>query len=305
MSELPRDLKLFQRLLKQVALRFGEHHHPSSAKINEWKGQDIIDFQEDLRLTTQSTVSEKWFYNYVKNTPEKLPRVDILNLLAAYVGHANWNAFRAIEVDTQTGKLPKQGMRRVYVGLVMLVAIGFLIFAFTSKTRTVHFCFLDADKKEPITEIPIDLIILKQGESPSYHKTDSLGCFSWETKETNVRFIAKSPYHKTDTIYKSVEGDASHQVRLRTDDYALMLQYYTGNNLKDWKLRRTELHKLIADDAVIFELLPFQIGVELYSKKQFIDKLSVPTQTLQKLEIIETTYHEGRVVKLKFKIANE
>ncbi len=306
MNELSRDLQLFQYLLERVALKFGQHYHPSSTNMTEWKGQDIIDFQEDLRAKTQSTVSEKWFYNYVKNSPKKLPRVDILNLLAAYAGYQNWNAFKADKANKSFKKDAGSALKKVYLGSALLLAvIGFLAYAFSSKSRTVYFCFLDADKKEPITEIPIDLVILKQGESPTYHKTDSLGCFSWETKAAHIRFIAKSPYHKTDTIYKSVHGDASHQVRLRTDDYALMLQYYAGNNQKDWKLRRAELNKLIADDAIIFELLPYQIGVELYTKKQFINKLSVPTPTLQKLKIIETAYRNGQVMKLKFKIAND
>ncbi len=305
MSELLRDLELFQQLLEQVALKFGERHHPSSAEIREWKGQDISDFQKDLRLSTRSTISEKWFYNYVKNTPEKLPRVDILNLLTTYVGYANWNAFKARKGADPFKKKPTAIWRKVYLGLTVLTAIGFLTYAFSPKSRTVHFCFLDAAKKEPITALPIDLIILNDGESPSYHKTDSLGCFRLETKEQHVQFIAKSPYYKTDTIYKSVHDNTSHQVRLQTDDYALMLRYYTGNNVKDWTSRRGELYKLIAEDAIIFELLPYQIGVELYSKQQFIDKLSVPTKTLQKLEIVETAHKDGQVIKLKFKIAHE
>ena len=36
-------------------------------KIKEWKGQEIIHFQDHLKSKTGNTVSEKWFYTYVKN----------------------------------------------------------------------------------------------------------------------------------------------------------------------------------------------------------------------------------------------
>ncbi|WP_430906996.1 hypothetical protein [Maribacter sp. 2-571] len=299
------DLRLFRVLLEEVALKFRERYKPGSPKIQDWKGQDIVDFQEDLRSSQQSSISEKWFYNYVKHTPEKLPRVDILNLLSRYIGNQNWNDFKVGHAEKETtggGKIPVKTI--VLVGCLVTV-LGMLGYALIPKTRTVHFCFLDADKKEPITTIPIDLIVLDKGQSPSYYKTDSLGCFHWETEETFVRFIAKSPYHKTDTIYKTVSNDTSHEIRLRTDDYALMLRYYSGNNVKDWKARRSELDRLIADKALIFELLPYQIGVELYSKERFINKLSMPTESLKRLEVVETVYKNGQIVKLKFKSTNE
>jgi len=291
---------MFQQLLERVAARFMQNHSPSSAKISEWKGQDIIDFQEDLRQQTQSSVSEKWFYNYVKNTPEKLPRIDILNLLSHYVGSNNWNGFQQ---EINGGSISIKGNSRkkwIYIGsIIALVLLG--IYAYTPKEHSLQFCFIDADKKEPITLAAIDVIVLNEGESPSYWKSDSLGCITLKTKKDHIKFVAQSPYHKNDTIYKSVEKTQAHQVQLRTDDYALMLDFYTNGRVSDWEKRRKELNKLIADDAIIFELLPYQIGVELYSKEAFINKLSVPTKALAKLEIVETRYANGQIVKLKFK----
>ncbi|MGB5822113.1 MAG: hypothetical protein WBG90_21705 [Saonia sp.] len=302
MSNSSKDMILFQRLLKHVADRFLENHTPTSMDISEWKGQDISDFQEDLRQKTKGSVSEKWFYNYVKNTPEKLPRIDILNLLAHYAGHANWSSFKTQFSDRSIQKVKPSKRKWILAIIVTLITLALLVYAFVPKMRTFHFCFVDADKKEPIVEIAIDVIVLNGGESPTYYKTDSLGCVSLRTKRDHIAFIAQSPYHKNDTIFKSISGERSHQVRLRTDDYALMLHYYGSNNVKDWKKRRNELQKLIADDAIIFELLPHQIGVELYSKTEFIDKLTTPTETLQKLQIVETAYRNGEIVKLKFKI---
>ncbi len=302
MEKNSKDILLFQRLLKQVAHRFLENHTASSPIISEWKGQDIQDFQEDLRQKVQSGISEKWFYNYVKNTPEKLPRIDILNLLASYSGYNNWNAFKEKDIEVQ-GSTERHSIRKwVYAMFAILCLLAVTIYAFKKDTHTFHFCFVDADKKEPISEVAIDVIVLNEAESPTYLKTDSLGCITLETKRSYVKFVAQSPYHKNDTIYKSISKKESHKIHLKTDDYALMLHYYGSNNVKDWQQRRDELEKLIAKDAVIFELLPYQIGVELYSKKEFINKLTTPTESLRNLEIIETQYQNKQIVKLKFRI---
>ncbi len=62
--------------------------------ISEWKGQEIVDFQEELLQKVNARISEKWFYSHMKSEKSILPRIDILNLLSSYVGYANWNEFR-------------------------------------------------------------------------------------------------------------------------------------------------------------------------------------------------------------------
>lgn len=300
MSSISKEMVMFQRLLEQVTVKFLENHG-ANPDISLWKGQEISDFQEDLRLQVQGSISEKWFYTYVKGSPEKLPRIDILNLLSNYVGEASWYAFNEQYADKK--KILSKGTKVKWVFFILAIAgVALAIYATVPKKNIFHFCFVDKDKKEAITGIHIDVIILNQEESPSYKKSDSLGCFSYTTTKDHIRFIAQSPYYKTDTIYKSVSGNKHHQVHLRTDDYALMLHYYGSSNVKDWRKRRRELEKLIAKDAIIFELLPHQIGVELYEKDEFINKLTTPTKSLQKLQVIETQYRDGQIVMLKFKI---
>lgn len=294
------DIRLFQLLLKQVGSVFLKQHTTSNTDMSQWKGEDIVHFQEDLRAKTQSSVSEKWFYTYVKNSPSKLPRIDILNMLSLYVGYSNWHAFR--EQYSRSKPLGNEKKyNRYWIGLTVLALLAFIGYTFMGNSRQFHFCFKDMDTKNAITNSPIDIVILNEGESPSYHKTDSLGCFSWKTEKRYIRFVARSPYYKTDTIYRSRASRKAEPIRLRTDDYALMLHYYGSSNVKDWETRRTELRQLIADDALIFEVLPHQLGVELYRKEMFINKLTTPTTSLRKLEIVATEYRKGQIVKLKFK----
>lgn len=91
------DLELlhFEQLKSEVQAKYLENHTPSVSDISKWKGIDIIYFQEDLRRVAKGNISEKSFYTYFKNTPvEKLPRIDMLNLLSAYVDYASWYDFK-------------------------------------------------------------------------------------------------------------------------------------------------------------------------------------------------------------------
>ena len=182
----------------------------------------------------------------------------------------------------------------------MITSAYFLI----PKEHTFTFCFIDRDRNQPILDTPIDIIVLNDQQSPFYSKSDSLGCFTWKTKDDYIRFVIKSPYHKTDTIFRTVSSIINEHIQVHTDDYALMLHYYANGNIKDWKNRKNELSKLIADDAIIFQVLPSGLGIEIYAKNEFIDKLTTPIKSLQNIEIIESKRSKGQIVKLKFRVGS-
>lgn len=93
MSDL--DLLHFEQLKNEVQTQYLQHHTPSSDDISQWKGIDIIYFQEDLRKIAKGNISEKSFYTYFKTSPvQKLPRIDMLNLLSIYAGYMSWYEFK-------------------------------------------------------------------------------------------------------------------------------------------------------------------------------------------------------------------
>lgn len=288
----------FSALKQAVATSFLINNSAPKA-IEDWKGEIISAFQEELFSKVKAKVSEKWFYTYFKNNPEKLPRIDVLNLLSKYVGSDNWEEFKSLHSDTKF-YLKKRGFPKV-IGLVFITFILVLIFKLYSKNQ-FHFCFVDEDKGEAITNIALDIKLLSNSESPLYFKTDSSGCFNYATRESKIRFIVQSPYHKTDTIERHIKTNSNKTVILTTDDYALMLDYYANNNVKDWKKRKQQLQKLIDDNAQIYQLFPNNIGIELYTKDDFIRMLTIPTSSLKKINILSKKYENERIVKLKFMI---
>lgn len=291
-----KDNFYFQQLKEAVATTFLEHHSAPSV-IKDWGGESIVLFQEDLFNKVKAKVSEKWFYTYFKNSPEKLPRIDMLNLLAAYVGYENWHAFKA---SLEEGKKEKR-VKKSYLLLVVPIMVLVSILMTVTSENEFHFCFLDDIKNTPITATVLDIKVLQDQESPIYFKTDSLGCFSYKTKADKVTFVVQSPFHKTDTIIRYIDSNNNNStVRLQPDDYALMLHYYSNGNVKDWKKHKRQLEHLIDDDALIYQLFDTSIGVEVFTKAEFVRLLTIPTQNLKKVKILQKSMRHGKIVKLKF-----
>lgn len=89
------ELLHFEQLKTEIEAQFLKRHTPSQDEISQWKGFDIVYFQEDLREITKGTISEKSFYTYFKaKNLEKTPRIDMLNILSQYVGYASWYEFK-------------------------------------------------------------------------------------------------------------------------------------------------------------------------------------------------------------------
>jgi len=288
-------------LKKAITKQFLKRNSASSSNIAQWKGQDIILFQEDLQKTVKSTISEKSFYSYFKNSDQKLPRIDVLNLLSQYCDYTNWNDFKTTHTNTKKVIPEARNFKWVWVIIVCLCLTAVLFLAIPIKHH-YKFCFIDQDRNSPITQTPIGITILNNKESPFYIKSDASGCFEWETKDDFIHFVVQSPYHKTDTIYRVISDRKSELLPIRTNDYALALYYYANGNIKDWKNRRKELSEMISEKATIFQILPQGLGIEMYSKSKFINTLTTPTKSLKGIEIISSQRSNGQLVKIKFKI---
>jgi hypothetical protein len=288
------EKQLFDNLKKAITSVFLQNNAAPS-DIADWKGEDITLFQEDLFSKTKARVSEKWFYTYFKNDANKLPRIDMLNLLCNYVGFENWHTFQ--KKHTTDKVLSNTIFKKLVFTSVVLLAVFFVYKIITP--NQYHFCFIDEDKKEPITSI-LNIEILEDGQSPVYLKTDTTGCFVYRSKSGFIHFVVQSPFYKTDTIYRNYRSATNQMVPLATDDYALILDYYSNGNISDLKKRQIELQKLIDDDALIYQLFKNNIGIEIYSKEEFIRRLTTPTNELRRIRILNKAFKNEQIVKLKF-----
>ncbi|MDR1876915.1 MAG: hypothetical protein LBQ84_04760, partial [Flavobacteriaceae bacterium] len=297
-------------------------------------------------------VSEKWFYTYFKSPFEKLPRIDMLNLLAQYCGYRRgWTEFLEKHNTTFTENLTDTGsesgnngaallngaatedknkeeqkVRRksrikkiIYVGvlaiLVLLVVFG--VDKYFEYKNTYDFCFYDADRGSLINS-KLEIVIQKEGFSPEYYTIED-GCFSYRSGIDTLKMTVNSPMYKRESFVVGLKeirekGEENHRdFKLRPDDYAIMLYYYSTavNNSMDEKQkaqlikqRKEELDKLIANDALIYQVYDSELfGVEVLDKKKYIDFMTTPTTSLKNYVLISTQVNKyNKINQIKFKI---
>jgi hypothetical protein len=327
------ELEYFSELKKEVAATFRQAFPSSPAEIEEWKGQDIVNFQEELIQKAKGRISEKWFYTHIKGTNEKLPRIDMLNLLSEYAGYQGWNDFvqkkkavlqpglkeQPVATVSATasagslkasrpgpGPLKKRNRSKLAVTAVVVLAglltISFLLYRPSVKKYSC--CFVDMDGRTTVPNARIEVRILSLHESPVLKTVNDAGCFDYSTRENKIRFVVTSPYYLPDTVTRVLSsGLMEEKVKLRTNDYALMIHYFSTSRVQDWKKRRMQLDDMLADNAKIFHVYENHNTMELYNKEEFINRLTIPAKSLKNIEIIETEYNSsGRITRLRFRI---
>lgn len=358
------DKEIFDLLKDSIARKFLQENSAQSPDISDWRGLDISNFQEDLFEKTKSSVSEKWFYTYFKTEFKKLPRIDMLNLLAQYCGYRNWAQYvhkkeveffdkpekpKADEIipdsipqeippteereqeeasplliekepnnevvsPTETTKDNEQKEEKkkqkkwiaIGAGLVLLLGgAGFGMYEAFFSDKMYEFCFIDSDRTAPI-KTPIEVTIFREGFTPLVLNTTS-GCVAFESPRDTLKMAVSSPYHKVDTLRINLNNyREAERIVLNPDDYKVMLHYYS-HSAKDLKERIKKLNQMIDDNALIYQVYDNDVfGVEILSKQQYINLMTLPTSTLKNYTLIESERNkQGKIVKLKFKIQQD
>ncbi len=292
----------------ELERKYKETYPECTLKITEWRQQEIVRFQKLMQDIVKGRISEKWFYTHIK--PEqntKMPRIDTLNLLAEFLGYENWERFKnekgelkRIRSEQKKGFIYKNRIT-IIVLIIIMTAIGIAYSAgIFSKNETYKFCFVDADTSEPIESKDIEISLLHEDQSPEIISCDENACFEIETKDEKISFTVKALYYKTDTITRLLEKKKQEVIKLKQDDYALMIHVFSTSKIKDWEKQRSRLDKMIAEDAEIYQIDYDERGIEIYNKHEFIDKMTMPLNSLKNIEIIEVTYKQKQISMMRF-----
>jgi len=308
-----KDKTYFEELKIKIVAMMQQSYPGINPSISEWKGQVITDFQEELLSKVNAHISEKWFYSHMKSSNDALPRIDVLNILSKYAGYANWDdfIFKNPELVPSNSVPADKSASRYFILVPALVLIIVCIFFGLFKlfnTREYQFCFYDADTREPITNVKIEVRLLLQGESPVTSFSNLDGCLFLKTDKSLIRMVVSAPYYKTDTIVRIVKKlDQKEIVSLHANDYALMIHYFSQMKLDDWEKRRGKLEIMIDDGAMIYQVFGGKdaIGTELYNKQEFIDKLTVPSGSLKNIEVLDTKFRKEKIMILRFRVKGQ
>ncbi len=310
------DKKYFDLLKLKITAVMQQSYPGMNPLIAEWKGQEIVDFQEDLRIKVHANISEKWFYTHFKSSKESLPRIDMLNFLSQYAGYANWDDFifrnREVLPDRSVPLESKpENSNRYFIIVPLLTFIILALFYGLFKmfnTQEYQFSFMDANTHEAITDPKTEITLLPENESPIHYMIEKDGSIRLKTDHGKVRLAISAPYYQSDTVVRILTKFGHKEVcMLKPDDYALMLHYFSTMKVEDWEDRRTQLNAIIDDGAMIFQVIGGSeaTGMALYNKQEFIDRLSTPSGSLKNIEILDSKFTDGKLKLLRFRVNKE
>jgi len=302
---------VFSLLKREIAATMMRSYPGIDPEISNWKGQNITDFQEDLRIKVNGQLSEKWFYTHMKGESESLPRIDVLNMLSQYAGYINWQDFRHKKIgilpDIKKSPKPITILLKIPLLLISVMILLFIIIKITN-SQNYRFTFIDSDTGEPVLDSEIRAELFLENESPVNYNSDEAGNIVIRTNKNKVKMIVRAPYYLTDTVTRVLSKlKHAEQISLSADYYALIISYFSNSSVNSWEKRREQLDGIFSDDAIIYQFPENRkgSGIALYNKWEFIDKITMPSSGLRQIEILDCRYLNGKIVILRFRIKNE
>jgi hypothetical protein len=232
----------------------------------------------------------------------------MLNILSRYTGYLNWDHFNSVAEDQKLTPGQIKSGNRIFIVIPFMVTGAVLILVIVYQlisNREYQFRFYDALTKELIRSDKIEVVIVNGNETSAGYLTDSTGVFTLKTGKRFIRLLITAPYYKTDTVLRILKTfEPIQTIGLHPDEYARMISYFSEMKLDDWQKRRESLDSIIDDGAMICQVGSGsrQLGVELFRKQEFIDKLTMPAGSLRNIEILETKLLKGKIVVLRFRM---
>ena len=301
--------KIFFSLLKKEIVSTMMQSYPGiDPEISNWKGQEITDFQEDLLIRANGQLSEKWFYTHMKSAVESLPRIDVLNLLSQYAGYSNWKEFRYKKMSilpiAEKQRKPVNILIRIPLLLISVMTLLFIIINMIN-TQNYRFTFIDTDTGELILNNNLHVEMLMENESPLSFLSDEKGNINIRTNKSQVSMVVRVPYYLPDTITRTLRKfDHDEQISLKADYYALMISYFSQSDVNSWEERREQLDRILSENAIIYQFPDKKAGgaLAIYNKREFIDKITIPTSGLRQIEVLDCRYLDAKIAILRFRI---
>jgi hypothetical protein len=282
------EIEVFYELKNSVLEHYHKRYPYFGGNWKNFSSQDIVNLIEDVFEVTKNSVSEKWIYTHLKpETNEKLPRKDMLDIFAIYVGKTGWDHYKhqfanrereIKEVDKkETSKNKKYGLFGFIMLLMVLLLWKFL--PLLNPTKTIQL-------KEHYTNDTVDKKMTKAFVIQDSIQTEIQIENSTIKVEPDAKVVVKNPLYK-DKMVDLEKNPETNTLSLEPNDYATILQGFIKSDLKDWQTRKTQLQKILDDNVEVIVMLKNNLGAEYFNKEEFAQKLIIPTPSLKQLQIVE------------------
>ncbi|WP_438965487.1 hypothetical protein [Flavobacterium sp.] len=282
---------LFQNLKKEVLLVYKERYPYFTGTWKSFSAQDIQNLIELIENTVKQSVSEKWIYTHLKpETNHKLPRKDMLDILSQLVGFSGWDEYVfkhkkeiVLPINKSKNKKNKTLLWSVSLVGILLISSVIIYLEFYKNSNSHSIEVKDSFSNSKINNDDFKAVIIKDSTEIPVEIIDSK--LQINTKDS-TKVVIKSPFYEDQVIV--VRNEKRHQdIVLKPDDFAMMLKAFMKSDIKDWQTRKKQLNKILADDLEVIVMLKNDLGAEYFNKQEFSEKLIIPSQSLQKMKIID------------------
>ncbi|MDD2981911.1 MAG: hypothetical protein PHQ74_00850 [Crocinitomicaceae bacterium] len=297
------QLTAFYELKKLVLLRYQETYPYVYLDWKTFSSKDILQLIEDIEENTKQRISEKWIYTHLKpEFNEKIPRKDLLDILATYVRYESWDAFaHQISEPLLLEKKPqKQRWFRWWIlPFIGLIALG--IYFSWKLTRTEiepevkvePIEMKDFHTGEAIEDSAIHLFVKEKGVLAPLESKEILSL----KPETEI--VVESPFYAEAKVEKK---DEKTVLVLKADDYAMRLKAFIQSDIKDWETRKAQLNDILSDELEVLIHLQNNLGIEYMNKEEFAKKLIIPTKTIKNWQILSLEQDASqKITKIRIK----
>ena len=284
------ELEQFQELKEKVLLKYQEQYPFFQGSWKTFSSQDIQNLIGLIEVQCKQTISEKWIYTHLKpETNSKIPRKDMLTILAQFVGYTGWDEFIFEEIsNSKNGN--KSNLSKKWLLLLLLPLIVVVVFFFKRENSIPKTIQLNNEfTNEKVKSDEVKVVQVNDTISQSLNVKEGKIQLA-NTTTTKTKLIIKSPFYKTKTIHLSGNSTTSKPltiVSLQPDDYAMVLKAFMLSDIKDWQTRKEQLNTILADNLEVLVMLKDDLGAEYFNKKEFSQKIIVPTASLKKMKILE------------------
>ena len=275
-----------------------ENHETELEKAVE----NAENLEEEVQQVAKPTVS-------IQKSPESIVENSDLQISATDNQSINKNSDTFTTYDTSEQKSTFSLVKKyIWLGIsgILAILVGLLGFKDELFSKKFYYSFIDADRNSRINA-ELQVQILKENESPILYNAKPNEAFVYTTKSKDLTMVVSSPYYRTDTIRRNLESaPEAETIELKPNDYAIMLFYYS-KSIKDLKRKRESLNFLISDNALIYQVYDNETyGVETMDKQRYINLVTLPSTSLENLEVIDTkTDSANKIIMIKFKIATD
>ncbi len=276
---------------------------------NENSSLELEDFSAEEKLEAHNSLKEK-------NTSENLRKTTEID----DENHVLQNTTTDNQPDTVKSPVTKTPQKTdnnssislvkkylwLSISAILALLVGLLIYKDEIFSKKYYYSFIDADRNSKINA-ELQVQILQDNESPIQYVAKPNEPFVYTTKSKKLTMVVSSPYYRTDTIQRNLEtAPEAENIELKPNDYAIMLFYYS-KSITDLKKKRQSLNYLISDNALIYQVFNNQFyGVETMDKQRYINLVTLPSTSLENLEVIDTkTDKNGKIDMIKFKIEKQ